>query len=129
MVARRTLPWPSGYRKCPINSMTFLKKLSPHNQIVASDMLEGFGLTSDIAVNGQQAEDSVEDRVNTGKPYDLVLMDVQIPVRRGYETAEEIRHQSHSHLKICGLSANAMRSDFSKRLQHGKDDYVTKPIA
>jgi signal transduction histidine kinase/ActR/RegA family two-component response regulator len=95
------------------------------NRIVASDMLEEFGVTCDIAVNGQEAVDTV----NAGKPYDLVLMDVQMPIMGGYEATEEIRRQGHSHLKICGLSANAMRSDFSKALQHGMDDYMTKPIA
>lgn len=95
------------------------------NRIVASDMLKEFGVTCDIAVNGQQAV----EKVNAGDRYDLVLMDVQMPVMGGYEATEEIRQQGHSHLKICGLSANAMRGDFNKALQHGMDHYMTKPIA
>ncbi|MFT7137709.1 MAG: signal transduction histidine kinase/CheY-like chemotaxis protein [Candidatus Azotimanducaceae bacterium] len=95
------------------------------NRMVASDMLDEFGVTCDIAENGQQAVDNV----NGGKPYDLVLMDVQMPVMDGYEATQELRLQGHKELKICGLSANVMRSDIDKAMENGMDDYMTKPIA
>jgi len=139
----------------PSSLMAFLKALSPDNQVkqdtsanepdelqqflghvllvddnainrmVASDMLDGFGVTCDVAENGQQAVDTV----NGGKRYDLVLMDGQMPVLDGYQATQEIRRQGYCDLKICGLSANAMRSDVDKAMEHGMDDYMTKPIA
>ena len=94
------------------------------NQIVAADMLEDFGLTCDVADNGQVALDMILG----GKPYDLVLMDVQMPVMDGYQATLELRRLGYLDLKICGLSANAMRSDVKTALDIGMDDYLTKPI-
>ncbi len=94
------------------------------NQAVAGEMLEELGLTYDIAVDGQQAV----KRVLNSPPYDLVLMDIQMPVMDGYEATREIRKQGYDDLKICGLSANAMKEDFELAKQHGLDDYLTKPI-
>lgn len=94
------------------------------NQTVAEDMLEDYGLTCDIADNGQEAV----NRIRTKGNYDLVLMDVQMPVMDGYQATAEIRQLGYLDLKICGLSANAMRTDAKLALEHGMDDYLTKPI-
>lgn len=94
------------------------------NQIVAGEMLRVLGLTYDIAENGQQAVTKV---VNSPH-YDLVLMDVQMPVMDGYEATTEIRKQGLSTLIICGLSANAMKDDFAKAKEIGMNEYLTKPL-
>lgn len=94
------------------------------NQAVAMDMLEEFGLTCEVADNGLQAV----KRIEAGESYDLVLMDVQMPIMDGYQATREIRKQGFDQLKICGLSANAMKSDINLAMEHGMDDYLTKPI-
>jgi signal transduction histidine kinase/CheY-like chemotaxis protein len=94
------------------------------NQIVASDMLEDMGLSCDIADNGQQAV----DMVNSGTHYDLVLMDVQMPVMDGYTATRTLRDQGKKDLVICGLSANAMKQDLDAAADAGMNDYITKPI-
>tara|TARA_R110002072_G_scaffold13418_12_gene56314 strand:- start:81729 stop:84338 length:2610 start_codon:yes stop_codon:yes gene_type:complete len=94
------------------------------NQTVAADMLEDYGLTCDIAENGREAVDKIKADVR----YDLVLMDVQMPIMDGYQATEEIRRLGFENLKICGLSANAMRTDSKLAFEHGMDDYLTKPI-
>lgn len=94
------------------------------NQVVAGDLLEDFGLTYDIAGDGKQAVDKVTQTPN----YDLVLMDIQMPVMDGYEATQTLRKLGHDSLVICGLSANAMKQDFERAEQAGMNDYLTKPI-
>ena len=94
------------------------------NQAVASEMLKLLGLTFDIAENGHQAVTKI---VNSPQ-YDLVLMDIQMPVMDGYEATRILRQQGHDSLIICGLSANAMKQDYTKATEAGMDDYIVKPI-
>jgi signal transduction histidine kinase/CheY-like chemotaxis protein len=95
------------------------------NQAVASEMLKLLGVTFDIAEDGQQAVTKV---VNSPQ-YDLVLMDIQMPVMDGYEATRTIRlQQGHNELTICGLSANAMKQDYEKAKEAGMDDYIVKPL-
>jgi len=94
------------------------------NQIVAGQMLKNFGLTCDIAENGQQAVDIILN----DNAYDLVLMDIQMPVMDGYEATRLIRKNGYTNLIICGLSANAMKKDLELAEAAGMNDYLTKPI-
>lgn len=94
------------------------------NQLVAGDMLEDSGLTFDLAENGLEAV----DRVNQGIHYDLVFMDIQMPVMDGYEATKAIRKDGYDSLVICGLSANAMKMDVDKAMGIGMNEYLTKPI-
>ena len=97
---------------------------NPVNQIVAQQMIELAGLSCDLAENGAEAVEAV-----TSKPtYDLVFMDVQMPVMDGYEATQKIRELGYSELVICGLSANAMKQDKEKAEAAGMTDYLTKPI-
>lgn len=94
------------------------------NQAVAGEMLNLLGVTFDIAEDGQQAVTKI---VNSPQ-YDLVLMDIQMPVMDGYEATRTIRLQGHDKLTICGLSANAMKQDYEKAKEAGMDDYIVKPL-
>ncbi|MDO6692794.1 ATP-binding protein [Aliiglaciecola sp. 3_MG-2023] len=94
------------------------------NQIVASEMLAALGLTFDVAEDGHQAVTKI---VNSPQ-YDIVLMDIQMPVMDGYEATKQLRRQGFKDLVICGLSANAMNSDFELAFAAGMNDYITKPI-
>ncbi|WP_293751916.1 ATP-binding protein [uncultured Paraglaciecola sp.] len=94
------------------------------NQAVAGEMLNLLGVTFDIAEDGQQAVTKI---VNSPQ-YDLVLMDIQMPVMDGYEATRTIRLQGQDKLTICGLSANAMKQDYEKAKEAGMDDYIVKPL-
>ena len=94
------------------------------NQAVAGEMLKLLGVTFDIAEDGQQAVTKI---VNSPQ-YDLVLMDIQMPIMDGYEATRALRQQGHNKLIICGLSANAMKQDHEKAKKAGMDDYIVKPI-
>jgi CheY-like chemotaxis protein len=94
------------------------------NQAVAGEMLSILGLTFDIAENGKQAV----TKVLNSPHYDLILMDIQMPVMDGYEATQAIRKEGHLDMVICALSANAMREDLDKAKMVGMNDYLTKPI-
>jgi signal transduction histidine kinase/ActR/RegA family two-component response regulator len=94
------------------------------NQVVAGEMLKLLGLTFDIAEDGQQAVTKI---VNSPQ-YDLVLMDIQMPVMDGYEATRTLRVKGHNKLIICGLSANAMKQDYVHAMEAGMDDYIVKPL-
>nr|CRH05132.1 putative Histidine kinase with a DUF3365 domain, HAMP domain, two PAS domains, HisKA domain, HATPase c domain, Response regulator receiver domains and Hpt domain [Candidatus Magnetococcus massalia] len=94
------------------------------NQQVAVEILEAAALTVDVAENGQQAVHMVEDG-----DYDLVLMDIQMPLMDGYEATKQIRLKSRFHdLPIIAMTAHAMQSAKDKSLTHGMNDHINKPV-
>ncbi len=97
------------------------------NQQVAVGVLKKLGFKAEIAVNGAEAVKALETF-----HYDLVLMDVQMPVMDGIEATRAIRDpQSHvlNHkVTIVAMTAHAMQRDREKCMEAGMDDYLTKPI-
>ena len=102
------------------------------NQKVALKLLKQMGYAADIANNGQEAIEAVECR-----PYDLLLMDVQMPVMDGLEATRRLRLRQketdrHPHfmgpLYIVAMTANVMQGDREKCLAVGMDDYLPKPV-
>ena len=94
------------------------------NQLVTGEMLTNLGLTFDIAEDGKQAVQKLEN----APQYDLVLMDVQMPVMDGYEATRQLRERGFTDVPIIGLSANAMKEDRQSAMDAGMNDYLTKPI-
>ncbi|WP_420933795.1 ATP-binding protein [Alteromonas sp. A081] len=94
------------------------------NQLVTGEMLTNLGLTFDVAEDGQQAVRKIEN----SSEYDLILMDVQMPVMDGYEATKALRAKGFTDIVIIGLSANAMKEDEKNALNSGMNDYLTKPI-
>jgi len=97
------------------------------NQTVAKGMLAKFGIDADIANNGQQAIDRLEQL-----SYDLVFMDCQMPVMDGYTATQHIRDpqsnvKNHS-IPIVAMTANAMQGDREKCMDAGMDDFIAKPV-
>ena len=94
------------------------------NQQLALLLLESMGYRADVAANGLEAIDAV-DRL----PYDLVLMDVQMPEMDGLEATRCIRTSGPStQPRIVAMTANAMQGDREACLAAGMDDYLAKPI-
>ncbi|MEM8948171.1 MAG: response regulator [Pseudomonadota bacterium] len=99
---------------------------NPVNSKIASIMLEKAGHRIDIVTDGAAAVEAAKD-----KRYDLVLMDVQMPVMDGLEATRKIRAMTRHgtpHLPIVAVTANAMTGDDRQCLDAGMDDYVSKPI-
>ena len=96
------------------------------NQLVASELLTGAGLTVDILSNGRQAVDSL---LATPTRWDLVLMDMQMPVLDGVGATWEIRQALGNDLPvIVAMTANAMPQHQKICLDAGMQDFITKPI-
>lgn len=94
------------------------------NQQVGQEILQHMGLQVDIASNGLEALKALEEIA-----YDLVFMDVQMPVMDGYEATRRIRSNSRwSHLPVIAITAHALNTDREKSFQAGMDDQVNKPI-
>jgi two-component system, sensor histidine kinase and response regulator len=94
------------------------------NQLIASELLRDAGLVVDIAENGEVAL----ERLARGG-YDLVLMDMQMPVMDGVTATVEIRRQRrHDGLPVVAMTANAMERDRQRCLEAGMDDLLVKPM-
>jgi two-component system sensor histidine kinase/response regulator len=97
------------------------------NQEVASEILTDAGFVVEIADNGQIAVDKVTK--NSGLPWDIILMDMQMPVMDGVAATVEIRKDDRfGDLPIVAMTANAMQQDKDRCLAAGMVDFVTKPI-
>jgi signal transduction histidine kinase/ActR/RegA family two-component response regulator len=94
----------------------------PENQKLITKYLMRTGLTVDIADNGQIALE-MADRVK----YDMILMDIQMPVMDGLEATRRLRDKG-VYIPIVCITANAMREDKQRCLEAGADEYFTKPI-
>ncbi len=97
------------------------------NQKLIKNILEGMGLDVDIANNGLEA---FEKRKKS--KYDLIFMDIQMPVMNGVEATHEIleyeEDEKIEHIPIVALTANALKGDRERFLDEGLDEYISKPI-
>ncbi len=94
------------------------------NQRILQEMLGGLGVRVELATNGQEAVDKVRIRV-----YDLVLMDIDMPVMDGYKATELIRQQfSPQQLPIIAVTASITLGHRERRTAVGMNNYVAKPI-
>ena len=124
---------PTRASSCPFARTTGLRILvaedHPVNQEVARQILQRLGHHVEVAADGHAALAALEQ---SGRgAFDLVLMDVQMPVMGGLEATAAIRdaeRASGTHLPIVALTAHAMHGDRERYLEAGMDGYVTKPI-
>jgi len=95
------------------------------NQVVVQNMLERIGISVDIAQNGAEALELLEKN-----RYDLIFMDVRMPVMNGYEATETIRRRGDalSDIPILALTAEATKSDVRKCLDAGMNVHLSKPL-
>jgi len=96
------------------------------NRKVAHFMLEKQGHDLTAVENGKEALNAMENGI-----FDLILMDVQMPVMDGFEATAAIRKKEETtgtHIPIIAMTAHAMKGDREKCLEAGMDDYITKPL-
>lgn len=97
---------------------------NPINQMVALRLLESLGFRADVVENGLEAVEAVQRR-----PYDVVLMDVMMPVMDGLEATRRIRQANLPRSpRIIAVTANALASDRHRCLEAGMDEHIPKPL-
>jgi CheY-like chemotaxis protein len=99
----------------------------PDNQRLISFVVRKAGGEVDVAENGRLAVDRIEVAAAEGRPYDLVLMDMQMPELDGYGATRELRDRGH-RLPVVALTAHAMDGEREKCLEAGCDEFATKPL-
>ncbi|MBP7687251.1 MAG: PAS domain S-box protein [Thermoflexales bacterium] len=130
---------PGGARQAPVTTVQFDAQLGERlplrlllaednaiNQKLALQMLRKMGYRADVAGNGLEVLEALERQ-----PYDVVLMDVQMPELDGLETTRRIRAPGRTGFnqpRIIAMTANAMQGDREVCLDAGMDDYLSKPI-
>ncbi len=95
----------------------------PLNQLLMKTVLDDFGFERDIAANGKIAIELLETKM-----YDIVLMDLQMPVMNGFEATTYIRNIMNSSIPIIALTADVTTVDLEKCKAVGMNDYLAKPI-
>jgi PAS domain S-box-containing protein len=95
----------------------------PLNQLLMKTLLDDFGFERDIAENGEIAIEKLRN-----KNYDIILMDLQMPVMNGFEATEYIRETLNLQIPIIALTADVTTVDLAKCKSVGMNDYIAKPV-
>ena len=130
MITRQTVTQDQGVTVAPSGPMrssaqVLLVEDNATNQHVASLMLRQLGCQVDVAANGREALQKLDDT-----PYDAVFMDCEMPEMDGFNATALIRARgdARSGVPIIGVTAQAMRGDRERCLRAGMNDYFTKPV-
>ncbi len=97
------------------------------NRIIVVSQIKEAGAEYEEAENGQIALDRYQTATDAGKPFDVILMDMQMPVMDGYEATRKLREQGCSR-PIIAVTAHALSGDDETTIAAGCDAYLTKPI-
>lgn len=117
------LPEPDLAQRLPLKIL--VAEDNPVNQKVVLRLLQRYGYSADIAQNGLEVLQALSQQ-----PYDVILMDVQMPEMDGLTTARQICHRYavECRPRMIAVTASAMQGDREECLRAGMDDYLTKPL-
>ncbi len=118
---------PASHREDELSGRVLFAEDIADNQRLTCLILERAGLDVDLVENGLLACRKIEEAAAVGKPYDLILMDMQMPEMDGYEATRRIRKQGYRG-PIIALTAHVMVGDREACLLAGCTDYTAKPI-
>ncbi len=100
------------------------------NQLIAEELLKSAGHSVDIANNGQEALQMLQNNLSEDVKYNLVFMDIQMPVMDGLTAVTKIREDARlKDFPVVAMSAHAMTGDKEISLEHGMNEHITKPIS
>lgn len=105
------------------NKKILLVEDNEMNRLVATTLLENYGVITEEVHNGAEAVQALKS-----KYFDLVLMDVQMPVLNGLDATAIIRQEINQFVPIIALTANAIKGESEKCLKAGMNDYISKPF-
>ncbi len=116
---------PENHDKCyRVGTRVLVAEDNPINRRVARSVLSRFGCVTEIAENGEQAV-----QMALANEYDMIFMDVQMPVVNGFDATRRIREQEAGRrTPITAMTAYAMEGDKERCLEAGMDDFLSKPI-
>ncbi|KAK9248199.1 hypothetical protein V1506DRAFT_530177 [Lipomyces tetrasporus] len=101
------------------------------NQQIALNLLKKLKYGVEAVCNGKQALDALDRRLSCRQPFDLVLMDCQMPLMDGYEATRRLRRHSDNSVRdvpVIAMTANAVTGDRERCLDAGMSDYLAKPV-
>ena len=102
---------------------------NPVNMMIAVAMLERWGVSVAQAEDGREAVAAVQQAASAGRPFDAVLMDVQMPIMSGHDATRALRGlDAGKRLPIIALTAAAMVAEREEALRSGMNDFLSKPI-
>jgi CheY-like chemotaxis protein len=110
-----------------LDARILLVEDGPDNQLLISRYLRRAGAEVTVAENGQVALERIAAEHEQGRPFDCILMDMQMPVLDGYEATRRLRDQAYTG-PIVALTAHAMPADRTRCLEVGCNDYASKPV-
>ena len=111
----------------PAGTRVLLAEDGEDNREILTAFLRSAGADVAVAEDGRQAVAAVLAAESAGRPFDVVLMDMQMPVLDGYGATSELRRRRYAR-PVVALTAHAMADDRAKCLSVGCDDYLTKPV-
>ena len=96
-------------------------------RFIAQHFVTSAGGTVEVAGDGEEAIDKVRQAKKQGSPFDIMVIDMQMPVLDGYEATRRLRSEGFE-LPIIALTAHAMEGDREKCVEAGCNDYLSKPL-